>query len=119
MVPHHQCQSDTRYARMAQQYNITLNSKALAAGTRVAIPRGVMHKTAPRTHFEELSDFGLNLRVARIKKRMRQLDVALKADVSTTWISMFENGQRKPTRDEIRRICSVLGVEPTDLGANN
>ena len=64
------------------------------------------------------ADLGLNLRVARTKKRMRQLDVALKADVSTTWISLFENGQRQPTRDEIRRICSVLGVKPTDLGAD-
>ena len=56
---------------------------------------------------------GLELRVARVRRGMRQRDVAELVSVPAQRISDFETGVRRPTLEQLERLWEVLGaVEP-------
>jgi transcriptional regulator with XRE-family HTH domain len=50
-----------------------------------------------------------NLRVARIRRRLRQRDVARQLNISPQRISDFETGVRFPTPEQLTRLAEILG----------
>ena len=58
---------------------------------------------------------GDRLRLARLERRVRQVDVAIRLGLSPSVISAVENNYRHPTRDLVRRMCEVIGVEAEDV----
>jgi DNA-binding transcriptional regulator YiaG len=72
---------------------------------------------------EEMTDIpatvtGLELRVARVRRRLRQFDLAKLVDVPPQRISDFETEVRRPTPAQLRKLWEVLGgVEPCSEGA--
>lgn len=56
-----------------------------------------------------------NLKALRTKKKLTQEQVAAKAKVSVSYISMLERGSRSPPLDTLESLASALGVGPVDL----
>jgi len=62
------------------------------------------------------SRVGDELRLTRLRLRIRQREVAAALGVSPSVISAIENCWRQPNQREIEGICSALGIRPQDLG---
>ncbi len=56
-----------------------------------------------------------NLRAVRLRLRLSQEEVARKAGLSVSYISMLERGQRSPPLDTLAIVARVLGVTPAVL----
>ena len=52
----------------------------------------------------------MNLRVARVKRKMSQYGLSLETGISQSRISLFENGFRCPTTEQAEKIAEVLQV---------
>lgn len=61
---------------------------------------------------------GNNIRKYRHKRKMRQEDLAEKADLSVTYIGMVERGEKTLSMDSFLRIANVLGVSSDMLLAD-
>lgn len=62
---------------------------------------------------------GLNLKIARIKKKITQKELAEIVGVSREQIVALENGRAKnPNLDTIKKISNALEVSPLDLFFN-
>lgn len=57
-----------------------------------------------------MAEFGERLKEARIKKELKQEELAKEMDLTQASISQFEKGQRLPTPANITRFSEVLGV---------
>lgn len=57
--------------------------------------------------------FQQRLKACREQRQLTQLDLAERAGLPSTSISHFENGVRKPSFDNLRRLAQALDV-PTD-----
>ena len=55
--------------------------------------------------------------VAKLRKEqgLRQSDLAAAAEVTTQYIWMLENGERKPSVKVAQRIAAVLGFDWTEF----
>lgn len=53
----------------------------------------------------------LNIKQLREKQKITQKDVAVKADISESYYSLIENGERTPKPEVIKKIANVLGFE--------
>lgn len=62
-----------------------------------------------------MTNFSLNLKLARIRRGIKQREIALRADLSPSALSDFENGWRTPTSEQLMRICAAIGISPEDL----
>ena len=60
-------------------------------------------------------DLGMRLRIERIQRRLRQRDVAVRADLSASTLSDIECGWKEPTREQVAAICSAIGIDPGDV----
>ncbi len=58
---------------------------------------------------------GIELKKARTQAGMTQEELAYKADVDRTYISMLENDRKSPTVDMLMRICKPLGITASQL----
>lgn len=58
---------------------------------------------------------GKELRKARTRAGLTQEDLAFKARVDRTYISMLENDKKSPTVDMLMRICQALGIAASQL----
>ncbi len=59
---------------------------------------------------------GINVRVARIKKGMTQVELAEKAGVALSTVSFVENGKHSATRAvTIGKLAKALGVSAESL----
>ena len=56
---------------------------------------------------------GKELRKARLKAGLSQEELADKAGVHRTYVSLLERDRRSPTLDVFFRLCKALGVRPT------
>ncbi len=56
-----------------------------------------------------------NLRTLRARKRLSQQAVARSSRISTSYVSMLEQGQRAPTLDTLEALAVALGVAPHRL----
>lgn len=55
--------------------------------------------------------------VAKLRKKLglRQADLAAAAEVTTQYIWMLENGERKPSVKVAQKIAAVLGFDWTEF----
>jgi transcriptional regulator with XRE-family HTH domain len=65
------------------------------------------------------TDLGMRLRIERIRKRLRQRDVAIRADLSASTLSDIECGWRAPTKEQVAAICSAMGIALADVGGGD
>lgn len=56
--------------------------------------------------------FGEVLRECRAKAGFSQEELALKADLDRTYISLLERGLRQPTLETLFTLAGVLGIAP-------
>lgn len=59
--------------------------------------------------------FGLILKKNRIDMRLSQEELAHRANLDRTYISLLERGQRKPTLNTIFVLATSLDIKPSDL----
>jgi transcriptional regulator with XRE-family HTH domain len=64
---------------------------------------------------EQIAAFGENLRRARKRARLTQVELSAAAPLDRAAISRLECGERAPDLLTLLRICAALGVEPRDL----
>jgi len=62
--------------------------------------------------------FGKALKALRNDRGLSQEDLAFKADLDRTYISMLERGIRQPTLTTIFQLSKVLGVSASGLLKN-
>ena len=61
------------------------------------------------------SNFKKNLKTQRTKRGLTQEEVANKAGVSVSYISMLERGSRCPPLDTLETLAAALGTTPIAL----
>ncbi len=59
--------------------------------------------------------FAVNLRNERLRRKLSQEALAMKAGLSVSYISMLERGQRTPPLDTLESLARALAVAPTTL----
>ena len=64
---------------------------------------------------EQIVAFGDNLRRARKRAQLTQVELSLAAPLDRAAISRLECGERAPDLPTLLRICVALGVEPREL----
>ena len=57
-----------------------------------------------------------HLKEIRARRGIIQLKLSQETRIPQTKISLFENGWRLPTIEEVRRMASALEVSPEELG---
>lgn len=57
----------------------------------------------------------MNLRIARIRKRICQYELSNKTGISQGRISLFERGHRQPTKDQAIKIADALQVDIKEI----
>ena len=64
-------------------------------------------------------NMGLNLKIARIKKRLTQKELADVVEVSRDYIASLENGRAKnPSIELMKKLSKALNVPVTELFFN-
>ena len=56
-----------------------------------------------------------NIRLYRNKSKLSQADVAKKAKLSVSYISMLERGERTPPLETLAALARTFKVKPADL----
>ena len=56
-----------------------------------------------------------NLKIVRIKKGIKQKDLALMIGISQNLLSMYESGKRNPKLDTIKKIVVILDCAVEDI----
>jgi transcriptional regulator with XRE-family HTH domain len=59
--------------------------------------------------------FGSILRECRIKAQLSQEELALRANLDRTYISLLERGLRQPTLETLFRLAEVLEISPATM----
>lgn len=54
---------------------------------------------------------GMQLKLKRIRLRVRQIEVSRASGIATSRLSLIENGYVKPRADELMAICAALGTK--------
>ncbi|WP_280187038.1 MULTISPECIES: helix-turn-helix domain-containing protein [Nocardia] len=68
-----------------------------------------MSPPAPAEHHRAAEHYAGTLRMARHRRRLRQIDLAAKTGVSLTTIKRYESGESTPNAVQLVRIAQVLG----------
>ena len=55
------------------------------------------------------------LRNARLENQLRTIDVAIALDIDQSLISKYENGSRKPTKEQLLKLSEILQLNYEDL----
>lgn len=55
------------------------------------------------------------MRRLRIEAGLNQIDLANRAELHQTYISLLELGRKNPTARTLKRIADALGCQPADL----
>ena len=55
-------------------------------------------------------NISLALKTIRFNKGFKQVDVCRKANISQTYMSQIENGQKQASIDVLRSLCKVYGI---------
>lgn len=58
-------------------------------------------------------NFGYALKAAREEAKVLQADLAKRADLDPSYVSMLENNRKSPTLTVYFRICEVLKIKPS------
>lgn len=89
-------------------------------GIKIAGPgeRSVDAASAPRTHCAPMpliDTVARNLRHERTRQRLTQTDLAEKAGLSVSYVSMLERGLRNPPLETLDMLAKALRVDPLSL----
>ncbi len=57
----------------------------------------------------------MNLRIARVKRKISQWELSYKTKISQGRISLFESGFRQPTKEQADKIADALQVDIKDI----
>lgn len=57
----------------------------------------------------------MNLRIARVKRKISQWELSYKTRISQGRISLFERGFRQPTREQAEKIAEALCVDTKEI----
>lgn len=60
-------------------------------------------------------DMGIRIQTRRKELKIKQSDLAERAEISNNHMSAIENGHQKPSLDTFIRICDILQVTPDYL----
>lgn len=63
----------------------------------------------------ELVQIGTRIKQTRIKKGLKQRELADKADIPYSTLANYENNKREPNQEQIEKIAGVLGVTVYEL----
>ena len=58
---------------------------------------------------------GLRIKLERIRRGILQRRVAADTNIPATVLSQIENNWVAPTREQVEKICSAIGIRPEDL----
>ena len=58
---------------------------------------------------------GLQLKLARIGKRIKQLDLAQRTGINRSKLSLIENDWTEPSPQEMEEICKQLGINLSQI----
>lgn len=58
----------------------------------------------------KMDSVGANIRKCRLSKKLRQEDLAEKANLSVTYVGMIERGEKTPSLETLVTILNALGV---------
>ena len=58
----------------------------------------------------KMNTIGANIRKCRLDKKMRQEDLAEKANLSVTYVGMIERGEKTPSLETFIAILNAIGV---------
>jgi transcriptional regulator with XRE-family HTH domain len=64
---------------------------------------------------DQLARFGANMREARRRAGLSQIDLSLRADLDRAAISFLERAERSPDLNTIVRVARAVGVRPATL----
>lgn len=59
--------------------------------------------------------FARNLKAARTRKKLSQTNLAARAGVTVSYVSMLERAQRSPPLETVEHFGRALGVPPVSL----
>lgn len=59
-------------------------------------------------------DIGSAIQLARSKRKLSQAELANRADISVSYLSLLERSKRDPPLSTLRRISGALGI-PTEI----
>lgn len=62
-----------------------------------------------------LSQLGKRIRYLRTQKGLTQLDLAVDASITTSYLSNLEAGKRNPSVAVLNQLCSALGISLEEL----
>lgn len=92
-----------------------LVSPALHAPLR-PLPQGLAHRTSPKRHSAEaIAVFAESLRAVRVHRGFSQQDLAERAGIDRTHVSLVECGRRQCQLSTICTLAAALHVNPGDL----
>ncbi|HTC59504.1 MAG TPA: helix-turn-helix transcriptional regulator [Solirubrobacteraceae bacterium] len=74
-----------------------------------------MVETEQTEIYKQVVAFGENLRRARKRARLTQVELSTAAPLDRAAISRLECGERAPDLPTLLRICAALGTEPRDM----
>ncbi len=57
----------------------------------------------------------MNLRIARVKRKISQWELSYKTRISQGRISLFERGFRQPTKEQAEKIAEALRVDIKEI----
>ncbi len=57
----------------------------------------------------------MNLRIARIKRKISQWELSYRTGISQGRISLFERGFRQPTKEQAEKIAEALQEDIKDI----
>lgn len=57
----------------------------------------------------------MNLKLARTKAKMSQLELSIKSQMSQTDLSLIERGLKYPSEEQAKRIAKALQVDTKEL----
>ena len=60
-------------------------------------------------------DLGMNIKVARVRKRMRQCDLARAVGVGVATICRWETGERHISVQDLLKVCQALDQQIGDI----
>ena len=62
-----------------------------------------------------IGKIGKNLKKARLKKELTQVEVAQKVGIHPNYYAKIERGEIHPALDTLEKIFKVLGVKSSDI----
>ncbi len=68
---------------------------------------------------KQLNFSGYKIKGLRLAKQLSPIDVAKELDITTTYLSLIENGKKKPSMKVIRKAAKLFNVEEDSFIDNN